>query len=115
MNLRDIVFGTWKFHSKVVNRETKAIVNSQEKPVDILKEAYPSLHFDAHKREHILNKILDVLDKRMNESRTEEKLKAESEAIYKAIQLEEKEADEFSTVVDSIVSETNKGVKKGKK
>ena len=34
MNLRDIVFGTWKFHSKVVNRETKAIVNSQEKPVD---------------------------------------------------------------------------------
>ena len=115
MNLRDIIFGTWKFHSKVVNRETKAIVNSQEKPIDILKEAYPSLHFDAHKREYILNKILDVLDKRMNESRTEEKLKAESEAIYKAIQLEEKEADEFSTVVDSIVSETNKGAKKGKK
>lgn len=112
MNLRDIVFGTWKMKSKVINRETKAIVSSQEKPVDILKEAYPSLHFDAHKREHILNKIFEVLDRRINETRTEEVLQAESKAIFNELQLEAKEADEFSDVVDLIVSKSSKAPKK---
>ena len=112
MNLKEIVFGRWELHSKVINRDTKEMVNVQVKPVDILAEAYPSLYFDAHKREHILTKLLEVLDKRINAFKREEKLEEESKELMEAIKLEEKEKAEFDSILDSINEEEKKKEKK---